>query len=91
MEGRSKEQQKNMETNFAPVKRSAWNKPPKIVRHEQEEASAATANTKDMEVNVLEEKVQAMDHEINNINQAQHQANRELNAQINSLKQELQE
>ena len=57
MEGRTKEQQKNVEINFAPVRRSSWNKPPKIVRHKQDEAFAATVNTKDMEVNALEEKM----------------------------------
>lgn len=87
-----KEQKENMENNFAMVKRSAWNKPPKIVqRNEQDEASAATANTKDMEVNVLEEKMQAMDQRVQNIDPARHHDAREFNAQINSLKQEVQE
>lgn len=90
IEGTTKEQKKNMENNFATVKRSAWNKPLKVVRHEQDEASTATANTKDMEVNALEEKMQVIDQKVHNINEARHHKLIEFNAQINSLKQEVQ-
>ena len=67
MENFSPEKNQNIQKNFTLTRKSVWKQPPTFVRHTaQDEASAATANTKGTDVNALEEKLQAPEQQANN-------------------------